>query len=97
MLKPKTCTNKDFPAFFSNDLEMIAAANLSVCGLNCQLRPNSWTKCRQKSQEFSSLLFTVASQVRFALRFLFLQTHETLTVSTVQLLYSVKEKGGKPD
>jgi hypothetical protein len=37
----------------------------------------------------------------FALRFLFLQTHATvstvITVSTVQLLYTVKEKGGKPD
>jgi hypothetical protein len=43
----------------------------------------------------------------FALKFLFLQTHATLyeffklmqplTVSTVQLLYIVKEKGGTPD
>jgi hypothetical protein len=29
-----------------------------------------------------------------ALRFLFLQTRATLIVSTVQLLYTVKEKGG---
>jgi hypothetical protein len=30
----------------------------------------------------------------FALKFLFLQTHAT---STLELLYTVKEKGGKPD
>jgi hypothetical protein len=33
----------------------------------------------------------------FALRFLFLQLTQPLTVSTVHLLYTVKEKGGKPD
>jgi hypothetical protein len=37
-------------------------------------RPNSWTKSRQTSQEFSSLLFTAASTA-LPLRFLFLQTH----------------------
>jgi hypothetical protein len=33
----------------------------------------------------------------FALRFLFLQLTPPLTVSTVQLLYTVKENLGKPD
>jgi hypothetical protein len=33
----------------------------------------------------------------FALRFLLLQTHAILTVSTAQLLYTAKETGGKPD
>jgi hypothetical protein len=33
----------------------------------------------------------------FALSFLFLQTHATSYSATVQLLYTVKEKGGKPD
>jgi hypothetical protein len=32
----------------------------------------------------------------FALRFLFLKTHAT-PYSLIQLLYTVKEKGGKPD
>jgi hypothetical protein len=32
----------------------------------------------------------------FALRFYFLKLTQPLTVSTVQLLYTVKEKGGKP-
>ncbi len=42
------------------------------------LRPNSWMKSRQKSEEFSSLLFTVTSTFySFALRFIFLQTHST--------------------
>jgi hypothetical protein len=30
----------------------------------------------------------------FARRFLFLQTHPPLSVSTIQLLYTIKEKGG---
>ncbi len=33
----------------------------------------------------------------FALRFLFFKLTQPLTISTVQLLYTVKEKGGKPD
>jgi hypothetical protein len=33
----------------------------------------------------------------FALRFLFLQLTQNLTVSTFHLLYTIKEKGGKPD
>ncbi len=37
-------------------------------------RQNSWTKYREKSSEFSSLLFSLYS---FALKFLFLQTHAT--------------------
>jgi hypothetical protein len=51
------------------------------------LRPNSWIK------EF--FLLAIHSHLySFALRFLFLQTHAT---SYVKLLYTVKEKGGKPD
>ena len=33
----------------------------------------------------------------FALRLLFIHTHATSTVSSIQLVYTVKEKGGKPD
>jgi hypothetical protein len=44
-------------------------------------RPNSWTKSRQKSEEFSTLpklLFTVTSTVySLALRFTFLETLAT--------------------
>ncbi len=40
------------------------------------------------------LLAIYSHLYRLALRFLFLQTHET---STIQLRYTVKEKGGKPD
>jgi hypothetical protein len=55
-------------------------------------RLKSWTKSKQKFQEFSSLLFTVTSTVyNFAMRFLFLQTHATSYVK----LSTVKEKGGK--
>jgi hypothetical protein len=32
----------------------------------------------------------------FAVKFIFLQSHATLTVSTVLLQYTVNEKGGKP-
>ncbi len=43
--------------------------------LGRMLKPNSWTKSRQKSKEFTSLLFTVISLcLEF---FLFLQTHAT--------------------
>ncbi len=60
------------------------------------LRPNSWTKSRQKSQEFSSLLFTVTSAA-MPYDFCFFKLMQPLTVSMVQLLYTLKEKGRKPD
>jgi hypothetical protein len=52
--------------------------------------------------------FLLAIHLYFALRFIFLQTHaikiirnyfkiRIITVSRVQLLYTVKKKGGKPD
>ncbi len=59
-------------------------------------RPNSWTKSRNKSPEFSSLLFTVTSKA-LPWDFFLLKLTQPLTVSTVQLLYTVKEKGGKSD
>ncbi len=40
------------------------------------LKPNSWTKSRQKSYEFSSLLFTVTPTALLEI-FLLLQTHAT--------------------
>jgi hypothetical protein len=52
------------------------------CGMLCCVsdpytytRLNSWMKSRQKSEEFSSLLFS--RLYSFALRFLFLETHTT--------------------
>jgi hypothetical protein len=51
------------------------------------LRPSSWTKTRQYSSEFSSLLFTDTSTT--LLRFIFFKL-------TQPLIVSVKEKGGKP-
>ncbi len=59
------------------------------------MRPNSWNKSRQKSPEFSSLLFTVSSTV-LPWDFYFFKLKQPLTVSTVQLLYTVKKNGGKP-
>ncbi len=62
--------------------------------------PNSWTKSRQKSYEFSSVLFTVTSTLySFALRLIFLQTHATSFTfwSSITALYNIKEKGGQPD
>jgi hypothetical protein len=52
-------------------------------------RPNSWKKSRQKSEEFSSLLFTVTSTALLR-DFWFFKLMQPLTVS-------VKEKGGKPE
>ncbi len=44
------------------------------------------------------VLLAIHSQLyRFALRFLFFKLTQPLTISTVQLLYIVKEKGGNPD
>jgi hypothetical protein len=60
------------------------------------LRPNSWTKSRQKSSEFPSLLFTVTSTALPG-DFYFFKLTQPLTVSTVQFLYTVKEKRRKPD
>ncbi len=61
-------------------------------------RPNSSTKSRHKPYEFSSLLFTVTSIQLFCIEiYISSKSHKPLTVSTVQLLYTVKEKKGKPD
>jgi hypothetical protein len=59
-------------------------------------RPNSLTKSRLKSQEFSSLLFTVTSTA-VPRDFYFFKLMQPLTVFRVQFLYTAKEKGGKPD
>jgi hypothetical protein len=59
-------------------------------------RPNSWTKFRRKSSEFSSLLFTVTSAA-LPWDFYFYKLTQPLKVSRAQLLYTVKEKRGKPD
>ncbi len=50
-------------------------ANIVPASSHCP-RPNSWTKSRQKSLEFSSLLFTVSSTA-LPWDFLFLQNHTT--------------------
>jgi hypothetical protein len=55
--------------------------------VHCAQRPNSWTK---------SLLFTVTSTV-LPWNFYLFKLAQPLKVSTVQLLYIVKEKRGKPD
>ncbi len=52
------------------------------------LSPNSW-KSRQKSSEVSSLLFT-ATSTALPWDFCFYKLTQPLTVSTVQLLYTVK-------
>jgi hypothetical protein len=58
------------------------------------LKPNSWTKSRQR---VFSLLFTVTS-IALPWDFYFsLNLTQPLTVFTDQLLYIVKEKGVKPD
>ncbi len=50
-----------------------------------------------EKKEFSSLLFAQSPlQYTFALRFLFLQTHEASHSFFSLLLYTVKEKVGKP-
>ncbi len=54
-------------------------------------RLNSWTKSRQKSSEFSFLLFTVASTTALPWDFYFFKLALSLTISEVQLLL-VKEK-----
>ncbi len=58
-------------------------------------RPNSWRKSIQKSLEFSSLLFTVTSALPWD--FYFFKLTQSHTISRVQLRYTVKETGGKPD
>jgi hypothetical protein len=56
--------------------------------------PNSWMKARQKASWFSSLLSVTYTALPWDLYFFKLT--QPLTVYTVQLLYTVKEKGGKP-
>ncbi len=51
---------------------------------------------RNPDKSLKSFLLAIHSNVySFALRFIFLLT-QPLTVSTAQLLYTIKEKGGKP-
>ncbi len=50
-------------------------------------------KSLQKSEEFSSLLFTVTATA-LPWDFYFFKLTQPLTVSSVHLLYTVKEKGG---
>jgi hypothetical protein len=53
-----------------------------------------------QTKVFRFFLLAVLSHLySFAFEILFLQTHATqpLSVSTVQLLYTVKEEGGNPD
>ncbi len=75
----------------------VAALACDLCNLHyrttCTLRPNSWMKSRQKSSEFSSLLFTVTSSA-LPKDFYFFKLTQPLTVSTVQLLYIEKERKG---
>ncbi len=59
-------------------------------------RPNSWTKSRKKAEEFSSLLFTV-TYTALPWDFYFFKLTQPPTVSSVQLLKAVKEKGAIPD
>ncbi len=59
---------------------------LTLILLMALLRPNSWTKSRQKSKEFSSLLFTLTSTALHR-DFYFFKLMEPLIVSTVQLLH----------
>ncbi len=56
------------------------------------LRPNSWTK---SSQKFSSLLFTISSTP--LLEIYISSNSRNLLQFLVQLLYTVKQKGEKPD
>ncbi len=58
------------------------------------LRLNSWTKSRVFLLAIQSHLTHLYS---FAMRFLFIQTHATSYSFFSALLYTVKEKGGKPD
>jgi hypothetical protein len=53
-------------------------------------------KIQTKVSRFSSMLFSYL-YYSFALWFCFFKLTQPLTVSTVQLLYTAKEKGGKPN
>ncbi len=75
--------------------------------------PNSLMKSKQKSVEFSFLLFTVTSTALpcdfcffkltqplmyfFNLFHMFSKSCNLLHISTIKLLYTEQEKGGKPD
>ncbi len=63
---------------------------------NFEQRPNSLTKCsRQKSQEFSSLLFKATST---ALPWLFYFSNSHILLQFLQCYCTnVQDKGGKPD
>ncbi len=78
----------------------IPATTLKTRGNTKTTRPEAEffdKKSRQKSWEFSSLLFTVTSSTVLPWDFYYFKLTQPLTVSKVQLLYTAKEKGGKPD
>ncbi len=59
-------------------------------------RPNSWTNI-DKSLKIFPMLFTVTSTAALPWDLYVFKLTQPLTVSTVQLLYTANEKGGKPD
>jgi hypothetical protein len=58
-------------------------------------RPNSWTKSRQSLKSFPPCYSQ--SPLQLALRFLFLQTHATSYSFYSSSMYTVREKGEKPE
>ncbi len=79
------CFAYHFPV--EEDMRPPAAANQ---------RPNSWAKSWQKFLELSSSLFTV-TYTALPWDFYFLKLTQPLTVSEIQLMYTVNERGGIPD
>jgi hypothetical protein len=78
------CRNLSMNSFYSVQLHLFHQES------------DSWTKSRQKSSEFSILLFTVTSAALPG-DFYFFKLTQPLTVSTFPLINTIKEAGGKPD
>jgi hypothetical protein len=69
---------------------------LDYATASARQRPNSWTKNPDKSL-ISFLLAIQSLLYSFAVRFLFLQTHATSYSFCSALVYTIKEKVGKPE
>ncbi len=87
------CYNNSPCSGTSYGSEIYVKTQLGIC---CGVqRPNSWTKSKQKSQEFSSLLFKVISTA-LPWDFYFFKLTQPLRLSYCTV-YTVNEKRGKPN
>jgi hypothetical protein len=91
-----TCTYNKVLMYFEIFIGVLRLINIISAFLKHEQRAEFLEEIQTKVLKV--FLLAIHSHLySFPLRFLFFKLTQPLTVSTVQLLYTVKEKGGKPD